>query len=61
MALAHHAGGLRAAGVSHARAGRSPAVRGGPVGLLVRGKYHNLQSVTVDPAHGPRGRGGIRG
>ena len=28
LAAAHHAGGLRAAGVRHARAGRSPAVRG---------------------------------
>ena len=28
MALAHHAGGLRQAGVRHARPGRAPAVRG---------------------------------
>ena len=32
MALAHHAGGLRAARVRHARAGRSLALRGRPIG-----------------------------
>ena len=32
MALAHHAGGLRPAGVRHARPGRSPAVPGRAVG-----------------------------
>ena len=32
MALAHHAGGLRAARVRHPRPGRSPAVRGRSVG-----------------------------
>ena len=50
MALAHHAGGLCPAGVRHARAGRSAALRGGAVGGAASARRGHRVSVPMRAA-----------
>ena len=48
MALAHHAGGLRAARVRHARAGRNPVVRSRPVASIISAREAPCYGVKPD-------------